>query len=284
MPLRAICLTAAKARPYPPGMAERKQEKARARAEREERERELAAAARRKRRVWQLGAVAAVAVALVAILVLVSQSGDDGSPSAGTKSASGVVGAPQTTRLFAGIAQKGESLGRPDAPLVMTEYADLQCPFCRDYTLRAMPTLVQRYVRTGRLRMQLKLVSIIGPDSDTLNLAAASAAAKDRMWNFADLTYRNQGKENSGWVTDDVVRKLAAATPGLVPATVVAAANDPGSSTLPAAWSTAAQAAGVNSTPTFALSRRGGAPQPLNVSSLDASAFTGPIDSLLGGR
>lgn len=265
-------------------MANRQQDKARARAEREERERELAAAQRRRRRLWQLGAVAAFAVALVAVLVLVSQSGKDDAPSAGTRNASGVVGAPQTSRLFAGIPQSGDSLGNPSAPVVMTEYADLQCPFCRDYTLKAMPTLVQRYVRTGKVRMQLKLVRIIGPDSDKLNLAAASAAAKRRLWNFSDLTYRNQGEENSGWVTDDVIGKLAGATPGLVPATVVAAANDPGSSTLPTSWSTAAQRAGVNSTPTFTLNRRGQAPQPVNVSSLDAGAFTGPIDSLLGGR
>jgi protein-disulfide isomerase len=265
-------------------MAKRQQDKARAKAEREARERELASAQRRKRRLWQLGAVAAFAVALVAVLVVISQSGNGDAPSAGTKNASGVVGAPQTTRLFAGIAQRADSLGDPSAPVVMTEYADLQCPFCRDYTLQAMPTLVQRYVRAGKVRMQLKLVSIIGPDSDKLNRAAASAATRNRLWNFADLTYRNQGEENSGWVTDELIGKLAAATPGLVPATVVAAANDPGSSTLPASWSAAAQAAGVNSTPTFTLARRGQAPERVNVSSLDASAFTGPIDSLLGGR
>ena len=92
--------------------------------------------------------------------------------------------------------------GDPKAPVVLTEFADLQCPFCRDYALNVLPQIIERYVRTGRLRLELRLRAFLGADSDVAGRAAQAAATRDRMWNFVDLFYRNQGTENTGYVTD----------------------------------------------------------------------------------
>jgi protein-disulfide isomerase len=58
---------------------------------------------------------------------------------------------------FAGIPQDGTALGSASAPATPTEYADLQCPFCADYARDVLPAVVERYVRTGRLRLELRL-------------------------------------------------------------------------------------------------------------------------------
>ena len=47
---------------------------------------------------------------------------------------------------------KGYSLGRPDAPLTMVEFTDLQCPFCRQFAVTTFDELKKNWIDTGRLR------------------------------------------------------------------------------------------------------------------------------------
>jgi len=42
--------------------------------------------------------------------------------------------------------------GRPDAPVVMYEMSDFQCPYCRDFALETMPALEREFIRTGKVR------------------------------------------------------------------------------------------------------------------------------------
>ena len=72
------------------------------------------------------------------------------------------------------------------------------------------PTILDRYVRTGKVQLELRLLRFIGPDSDRLARVAVAAAAQNRMWQFAELAYLRQGTENSGYATDDFINRLAA--------------------------------------------------------------------------
>lgn len=69
----------------------------------------------------------------------------------------------------------------------MTEFADLQCPFCREYALEALPTIVKDYVRTGKVRLVFQNLSCLGDDSVTAGKVAAAAAAQNHLWDFIDL-------------------------------------------------------------------------------------------------
>lgn len=85
-----------------------------------------------------------------------------------TASAAGggkLIGASLSSRLVAGLPQHGTVLGRADAPVRIVEFADLQCRYCDSYTVQALPTLVQRYVRKGEVSMRFVNLSFIGPDS-----------------------------------------------------------------------------------------------------------------------
>ena len=46
--------------------------------------------------------------------------------------------------------------------------------------------------------MVFRNLSFIGPDSERAARLAAAAGLQDRLWQFTDLIFRNQGAENSG--------------------------------------------------------------------------------------
>jgi protein-disulfide isomerase len=116
---------------------------------------------------------------------------------------------------LAGIPEHRTLLGDPKAPATLVELADLQCPFCAQFARDALPGLLREWVRPGRLRLDLRLVSVIGPDSRRAARLAGAAALQNRLWPFAELFFLNQGAENSGYVTPRFLRAVATATPGL---------------------------------------------------------------------
>jgi protein-disulfide isomerase len=141
--------------------------------------------ARRQLRLRRLAVTVIGAAAVVAASVAVS-SGRTDHPSAATGGS--VSGAAFSRDLFARIPQHGTELGDPSAPVRLVEFADLQCPYCDEYAVQALPTLVKKYVRTGKLQMQFENLSFIGPDSVKAGRLAAAASQQNRLWNFVDFS------------------------------------------------------------------------------------------------
>jgi protein-disulfide isomerase len=249
-------------------MASRVKEKQHARAERERREAETRARERRTRRLWQLGAAVATAAAVVIIAIVVSSAGRE------------KVASPT---IFSGIPQQGIALGDPKARVTMTEFADLQCPFCRKYTATVLPTLVREYVRTGKVRMVFQDIAFLGDDSVKAGRAAAAAGAQGKLWQFIDAFYADQGDENSGYVTDGFIRDVAQKVPGLDVNRLMADRGKPFTFQQIAQARAQGHQRGVETTPSFFLQRAGGAPEKLNFSDFSPGSFRGPIDDALRG-
>jgi protein-disulfide isomerase len=263
-------------------VSSRAEQKKRLREEREARERAAAAQEQRRKRLILLAASTVAALAVVGVLIAVSQSGGGDGGGGGLGKGERLTGTAEANSLFRGIPQSGATLGDRTAPVTMIEFADLQCPFCGAYTRDTLPTLVKRYVRTGKVRMELRPITILGPDSGTAHAAAAAAAQKNRLWQFADLFYLNQGPERSGYVTEDFLSRIARGA-GLDPRPVVTASRTPNSVPLLRQATAESQRLGITSTPSFLLGRTGGSLKQLQLSSLDAGEFTGPIDDALKG-
>ncbi len=225
----------------------------------------------RKRTLWLFAASTVVALVVVGVAIALSQGGDDSDTGKSKAKA-----AP----LFEGIPQQGPRLGKPDAPLRMVEFIDLQCPFCAQYSREILPTLVKRYVRSGRLSIELRPLAFLGDDSVRGAKAVASAAARNRAWQFSELFYANQGAENSGYATDGFVRKIARGA-GVSSQQAVAAANSPVTPPLLMLAAREGQRYRIDSTPSFLLAPRGQPLKQLPVSNLTLDEFTGPIDSAL---
>jgi protein-disulfide isomerase len=223
-----------------------------------------------------VGGAGFLAAALIALSLVSGSAGEDEPDAASVVAASIPVGRDP---LFRGIPQKGIALGSADAPVTLVEYADLQCPYCAQWARDAFPTIVDDYVRPGKVRVVFRGMSFLGPDSEKALRAALAAGRQNRLWDVLHALYANQGGENDGWVTDgllrslgrtglDADRMLSETASGWVEDELTAAAR-------------AAEAAGVPGTPFFEAGRTNGELEPLHVRALDGPAFAAELDRLL---
>jgi protein-disulfide isomerase len=264
-------------------MSTRAEQKAQLRAAREAQEAAAAQSVRRRRTLTQLGAVLAVAAAVVVVLVAVSSRGGS---STANKLAPGSAPTQSAAidAMFAGIPQQGQTVGKASAPVTLLEFADLKCPICREFSAQALPTLVQQYVRTGRLRIVFEPQTFVGsPPGDSARAArfALAVGKQGKLWQFSDLWYANQQDENTAYATDAYLRQIASGVNGLNVNKALAARNSAATTTALNKASTLFDASGFTGTPSFLLGRTGQTPTALNVSSFDPVQFSGPIDQLL---
>jgi protein-disulfide isomerase len=228
---------------------------------------------RRRRRLWLVGACAVVAAIVVAIAIGVSRS--DSGPTTESLAAD----TASTNALLDGIPQRGIELGSPTAPVTLTEFADLQCPFCRRYTEKVFPTVVRDYVRTGKVRMVFRGLSFIGADSVVAARAAGAAAQQNRLWQFVDVFYKNQKDENSGYVRTKFLRQIGAAA-GLDVARLERDATTDAVQRRLTDANSEADRLGIKSTPSFVLARAG--QQPVRLKSPSLGDLRSKLDSALG--
>lgn len=164
-------------------------------------------------RVLAAGAAAIAIAAVAAALAFALTGGSSSSPPATTASST-LPDAAAAVNMFKGIPQHDNVLGKSTAPVTMVQYIDLQCPVCRAFETEIMPTIVPRFVRTGKVRVISRPIAFIGPDSERGRAAALAAGRQNRFFEFAQLLYSNQGSENSGWLDDTFVRAAYASIPG----------------------------------------------------------------------
>jgi protein-disulfide isomerase len=227
-----------------------------------------------RNRLLLLATAVAVAAAIVAVLVVVAGGGSDSSSETTTRAA-----APSRP-VLAGIPQHGTTLGKADAPVTVVVYEDPQCPYCAQWTLGTFPSVVRGYVRTGRVKLEYRGINILGQDSEKALRAIAATAAQNRLWNMVDAVYRRQGAENSGWVTDEVLREAAVAAG--VDADRMLAARD--SAAVTRALTHAgieANANRVQGTPTFVVVRPPAQPKQLQLTSLEPAPFSAALAAAL---
>ena len=209
--------------------------------------------ARTDRRVW-IAAAAAAAIALAVVIGIVSTRGDGGDVAAGST----LPDAAEVTALFRGVPQQGVALGEAAAPVTLVEFIDMQCPFCRQFGVEVLPDVLEKHIRTGKVRMEIRGLTFVGPDSERGMRAVLAAGKQNHLFDLMELIYFNQGPENSGWLSQDFVEAAARSIPGLDPTQLVADMDSGEVSDLLAEHAADAKRRGVNSTPTILVGKTGG--------------------------
>jgi protein-disulfide isomerase len=184
-------------------MTQSKQSRSKDRSARRDQRREEAIARDKKQKRMRLLAFAGLAALVVAALLIIVNMGDDSSTSQPLD--------------IADIPQDGMTLGSPDAPVTIVEYADYQCPWCGVFAREDLPQIIDDYVRSGRVQIEFRAHPFLGtseltsPDNESVQSAVAASCANDQgmFWEYSHALFENQDGENNGGFSRERLREIA---------------------------------------------------------------------------
>jgi protein-disulfide isomerase len=100
--------------------------------------------------------------------------------------------------------QVDNALGDPSAPVVIIEYSDFQCPYCRNFWQDSEHQIIDEYVRSGKVyfvyRSMGNFLGDFGGTTESQDAALAAYCSGDegRFWEYHDLLFANWNGENQG--------------------------------------------------------------------------------------
>jgi protein-disulfide isomerase len=193
-----------------------------------------------------------------------------------------VEGDEEVGVLLAGISQSANALGSPTAPVTLEYFGDLECPFCKEFTLGVLPSIIERWVRTGNLRIEYHALQTATREPEVFiaqQVAALAAGKQDKAWDFIETFYREQREEGSGYVTDTFLHGIASQIPGLNLSQWTSDRSDAELANEIARDDQAAANAGLKGTPSFLVGRSAG---PMTTfSPTDLTSFDAAVEGLL---
>ena len=114
------------------------------------------------------------------------------------------------------VSKEAPVLGKPNAPVTVIEYADFQCPYCKEFQVKNFPSLKKKYIDTGKVRFIYQHYAFLGDESVYAAEASKCAADQSKFWEYHDKLFENQKAENAGDFTPEKLKSMAS---GVVPDT-----------------------------------------------------------------
>jgi protein-disulfide isomerase len=176
-----------------------------------------------------------------------AQPSDGSAPAASSLPALVAPSEPEPSSLA-----NGRSLGRADAPVTLVVWSDYQCPACAALVRQVQARIVSDFVVTGDVKLVYRDYAFIGQESVDAAVAARCAADQGNFWSYHDYLFWNQGGENAGGFDRAHLDAIAEAV-GLARPTFDRCLDSPTKVADVSADTAAAQAAGVNYTPTLQI-------------------------------
>lgn len=108
-------------------------------------------------------------------------------------------------------------LGNKNAKIVMIEFSDYQCPFCRSFWKDALSQIKKDYIDTGKVKLVYRDYPLaFHPMAEPSAQAAECADEQGKYWEFHDKIFAEQDKKGQGTITYTVQDlKLWASETGL---------------------------------------------------------------------
>ncbi len=97
---------------------------------------------------------------------------------------------------------KGYVMGKPDAPLTMVEFTDLQCPFCRQFAITSFDEIKKNWIDTGKLRYISRDFPLdFHPQAMPAARAARCAGEQGKFWEMRLGLMRNASLLTPEYIT-----------------------------------------------------------------------------------
>ena len=102
---------------------------------------------------------------------------------------------PVSDKVTMVMPTSGYTLGKADAPLVIIEYTDLQCPFCQQFHNTAFDQLKKDYIDTGKVRFMTRDFPLdFHPNATPAAIASRCAGDQGKFWEMRHLMHVNAEK------------------------------------------------------------------------------------------
>ncbi|MCU0513369.1 MAG: thioredoxin domain-containing protein [Anaerolineae bacterium] len=98
-------------------------------------------------------------------------------------------GSPQVVDRFE-LVDDDPYIGAEDAPIVIVEFSDFECPYCGRHYQRTLEPLLENYGQY--IRYVYRDFAIIGPESRPSALAAECAHEQGKFWEFHNAMFTAQ--------------------------------------------------------------------------------------------
>lgn len=86
----------------------------------------------------------------------------------------------------------GNAMGDPNAPVLIEEFSDANCSYCRQFHEDTLPQVISDYVATGKVRFVYYQFPFISPESTAAAVAATCAAEQNMFWPYQAIVFANQ--------------------------------------------------------------------------------------------
>ena len=173
---------------------------------------------------------------------------------------------------------KGYVMGRPDAPLTMVEFTDLQCPFCRQFAISSFDEIKKNWIDPGKLRYISRDFPLdFHAQAMPAARAARCAGEQGKFWEMRLGLMRNANLLTPEYITRTAANLKLEAKPF-----AACAASTKYDAEIQAEMTEGARL-GVSGTPTFVMGRTTATSVegPILVGALPYAQFDAKLKSLL---
>ena len=204
----------------------------------------------RRSRTWNI-ILGAVAVFLGVVVIAQTLTGSSGTEEQVTETAESTQPPGGDMEFVRRDADDPKAIGSIDAPVVMTEWIDLRCPFCASFSRDTLPALITDYVDTGDVRIEFVDVAYFGEQSEDAQVAAQAAANQDKYVEYVTAVFDAAPEKGHADLTRDVLIDFAEQVDMPDMARFTTDLDDPTIRTTAEAETLGAQQLGVTAVPFF---------------------------------
>jgi protein-disulfide isomerase len=168
------------------------------------------------------------------------------------------------------------TMGSPDAPVTLVEYAMFTCPHCKAFQEEVFPQIKKNFIDTGKVRLIYREVYFNRPSLWAAMIARCAPA--DRYFGIVDLLFERQAQWSGAFDSEPMMKELYSIgrQAGLTDEEMQACVTDRAfAEALVAEFQKNAAADGIDATPTFLINGE-------KVSNMNYADFEAKLNEALG--